>query len=57
MLRNPHCLMAMSADKGENLETYAGNGDIAIWVKIFKGDKKKTTKQTNTQIQWNEHHI
>ena len=40
--------MAMSADKGENLETYAGNGDIAIWVKIFKGDKKKPpSKQTH----------
>ena len=56
--KNPHWLMAMSADKGENLETYAGNGDIAIWVKIFKGDKKnnQANKHTNT-MKWAPHII
>ena len=42
--------MAMSAEFRSKLELFTGNGDVSIWVKIFRMGRKTTNKRTNKQI-------
>ena len=50
-LKNSHCSMAIIPSIGQNLRSFAGSGDVSIWVKIFDWDiKPQTNKQRNKYL-------